>query len=146
VSAAVPPKAGQKAKWPPKRLDGIIARNHHDLLRLEELGQRNYHEFTLTLSRRFAQVGPLLVSLRMVNPSRGYCGLTLAAGSRIIDSHPVRLYQPIWISAGDSRRTTMLVVYSVDRYHVQGYISVPKYEKPGFLRRVVSLNFGNSYN
>jgi len=143
VSAAVPPKAGETAKRPPKRL---IARNHHDLVQLEGLGQRNYYEFTLTRSRRFAQVGPLLVSLRVVNPSRGYCGLTLMAGRRIIDSNPVRLYQPVWISAGDPRRTTMLVVYSVDRHHVQGYISVPKDEKRGLLRRVVSLNFGNSYN
>lgn len=145
VSAAVP-KAGETAKRPPRRLDGIIARNHHDLVQLEGLGQRNYYEFTLTPSRRFAQVGPLLVSLRVVNPSRGYCGLTLMAGRHIIESNPVRLYQPVWISAGDPRRTTMLVVYSVDRHHVQGYLSVPKYEKPGLLRRVVSLNSGNSYN
>jgi len=146
VSAAMPPKAAETAKRPPKRLNGIIARNHHDLVQLEGLGQRNYYEFTLTRSRRFAQVGPLLVSLRVVNPSRGYCGLTLMAGRRLIDSNPVRLYRPVWISAGDPRRTAMLVVYSVDRHHVKGYISVPKYEKPGLLRRVVSLNFGNAYN
>jgi DNA repair exonuclease SbcCD ATPase subunit len=108
------------------QLSGSIARTHEELVVLEQRGERNYFEFDLLKSKSFQRTGPISVSLRKADTKHRSYDLTLLVDDNQLAKHNVDLYEPIWIT-GDESRQLQIVVNKIDKNHVHGYVSAPKY-------------------
>ncbi|HTV60423.1 MAG TPA: hypothetical protein VMJ93_16240 [Verrucomicrobiae bacterium] len=109
------------------QLNGSIAKNHDQLVALEKRGERNYFEFDLTKSKEFQRSGPLMLSLRKADTKHERYDLAMIVDDNKIDKKHVDLYEPIWLQADGDVQSVQLVVNQIDKNHVHGYISVPKF-------------------
>jgi cell division protein FtsB len=107
-------------------LNGSIARTHDELVSLEQRGERNYFEFDLTKAKHFQREGPISVSLRKADPKHKRYDLALFVDDNQLSKKNVNLYEPVWINGSDMQQV-QLVVNKVDKDHIHGYVSAPKY-------------------
>jgi hypothetical protein len=106
-----------------------VARTHDELVSLQKRGERNYFEFTLDKSKKFQRVGPISVSLRKVNFKRKHYNMIMMVDDFQLNKNNVNLYEPVWITLSDRPQPLELVVNSIHKDQIQGYISEPKYKK-----------------
>lgn len=107
-------------------LNGSIARTHEELVALEQKGERNYVEFDLKKSKQFKRTGPIMVSLRKVDAKHKHFDLAMVVEDNQISKKNVNLYEPVWINSATLEQV-QVVVNKVDKDHVHGYVSAPKY-------------------
>jgi len=110
-------------------LSGSIARTHDELVALQRRGESDYFEFTLDKSKQFHHVGPLSVSLRKANVKRKSYDITLLVDDNQLQKKSVNLFEPVWVNLADGSRPLELVVNKIDKDHIQGYVSEPKYKQ-----------------
>src|SRR5215813_8207616 len=109
-------------------LQGSIARTHDELVVLQRKGERNYYEFSLDKSKNFRTVGPVGVSLRKANTKNQYADLKLMVDDRELSKKHLNLYEPVIFYPSDERQPVELVINSISKDHVRGYISAPRYK------------------
>lgn len=86
-------------------------------------GPRSY-SFTLTPSAKFQQVGPVFLSIRDVDPARGYLMLSVIEGSRV--SHRmIRLNVPVVIFSPNRMRPMRLAITRIGTNYVHGSLTQP---------------------
>jgi outer membrane murein-binding lipoprotein Lpp len=107
-------------------LEGSIARTHEELVVLQKKGERNYVEFDIDKSKHFQPTGPVGVSLRKSNVKHQYADLELLVDDRQISKKHLNLYEPAVFYLGE-RQPVELIVNSITKDHIRGYISAPKY-------------------
>jgi hypothetical protein len=108
-------------------LQGSIATTHEELVALEKKGERNYFEFDLNKSKQFSRTGPVGISLRKANTKHQYADLELMVGDRDVSKKHLNLYEPAMFYPDDQHQPLELVINSIDKNHIHGYISAPKY-------------------
>ncbi len=108
-------------------LNRSIATNHEEVVALQKRGERNIYEFDLTRSKQFQKVGPLSLSLRKADTKHRNYNLSMMVDDKAVDKEHVNLFEPVWISLPDRAQPVQLVVNQIDKNHVRGYISEPKY-------------------
>jgi len=107
-------------------LGTLIARNHEDVEQLRRLGERDYIEFTIDAKNKPQKVGAFVVELRGTNPNKKRYNVSLIVDDARIDKKNLPINEPIFFHQGNDRRPLELVVNSVGKDKVTGYISVPK--------------------
>jgi hypothetical protein len=110
-------------------LGGSIARTHDELVTLQKKGERNYYEFDIAKSKSFQHEGPLGVRLRKANTKNQYADLDLIVEDRTVSQKHVNLYQPAMFSTPDSPQPAELVINSITKDRIHGYVSAPKYRQ-----------------
>jgi hypothetical protein len=110
-------------------LTGSIARTHDELVLLEKKGERSYYEFDIDKSKQYAHSGPFGVKLRKANVKHQYADLELMVDDRSLSQKHVNLYQPVMFYMPDSGQPVELVINSVTKDHIHGYVSAPKYRQ-----------------
>jgi hypothetical protein len=108
-------------------LQGSIAKTHDELVVLQKKGERNYYEFDIDKSKQFSHTGPVGVSLRKANTKHQYADLELMVDDREVSKKHLNLYEPAMFYPDDSQQPLELVVTSIVKNHIRGYISAPKY-------------------
>lgn len=108
-------------------LQGSIARTHDELVVLQKKGERNYYEFDLDKSKQFHRSGPVGVSLRKANKKHQYADLELMVNDAQLSKKHVNLFEPVFFYSADEGRPVELVINSITKNHIHGYISAPKY-------------------
>jgi hypothetical protein len=107
-------------------LGTLIARNHEDVEQLRHLGERDYIEFTIDAKNKPQKVGSFMVELRGTNPTKKRYNVSLIVDDSRIERKNLPVNEPIFFHQGNDRRPLELVVNSVAKDKVTGYISVPK--------------------
>src|ERR1019366_6633780 len=107
-------------------LGTLIARNHEDVEQLRRLGERDYIEFTIDAKNKPQKVGSFMVELRGTNPTKKRYNVSLIVDDSRIERKNLPVNEPIFFHQGNDRRPLELVVNSVAKDKVTGYISVPK--------------------
>jgi len=107
-------------------LGTLIARNHEDVEQLRRLGERDYIEFTIDTKNKPQKVGAFMVELRGTNPAKKRYTVSLIVDDSRIDKKNLPIDEPIFFHQGNDRRPLELVVNTVAKDKVTGYISVPK--------------------
>lgn len=107
-------------------LGTLIARNHEDVEQLRRLGERDYIEFTIDTKNKPQKVGAFVVELKGTNPSKKRYNVALVVDDSRIEKKNLPVDEPIFFHQGNDRRPLELVVNSVGKDKVTGYISVPK--------------------
>jgi hypothetical protein len=110
-------------------LSGSIARTHDEIVVLQKKGERNYYEFDLQKSKQFAPNGPVGISLRKANTKHQYADLQLLIDDVNLTRKHVNLYEPVMFYTADGAQPAELVINSITKDHIRGYISEPKYRR-----------------
>ena len=110
-------------------LTGSIARTHDELVLLQKRGERNYYEFDVVKSKQFNFDGPVGVRLKKANVKHDYADLELMLDDRSLSQKHVNIYQPVMFYMPDTPEPIQLVINSISKNHIHGYISSPKYRQ-----------------
>jgi len=110
-------------------LTGSIATTHDELVALEKRGQRLYYEFDLSKSKDFHREGPIQVSLRKADAKHQSYDLMMLVDDHELSKKKVDLYEPIWLHDSDAPEPVQVVVNKIDKDHIHGYVSAPKYRE-----------------
>ena len=110
-------------------LSGSIARTHDELVVLQKKGERNYFEFNLDKTKDFQHDGPFGVRLKKANTKNMYADLELMVDDVKVTKKHVNILEPVVFYAGDSGQPVELVINSITKNHIRGYVSEPKYRK-----------------
>jgi len=110
-------------------LSGSIAHTHDELVLLEKKGERNYVEFDIAKSKQFRRAGPLELRLKKANSKHDFADLDLLVDDRNLTQKHVNLYQPVLFSTPDSPQPVEVVINSIAKDHIHGYVAAPKYRQ-----------------
>jgi hypothetical protein len=109
-------------------LQGSIATTHDELVLLEKKGERSYFEFDLDKRAQMQREGPVAVRLRKANTKREYADLELMVDDFKVSKNHVNIYEPVVFYAADRKVPVELVINSIAKNHIHGYVSEPKYK------------------
>lgn len=118
-------------------LGGSIARTHDELVVLEKRGQRSYFEFDLNKAKQFQPEGPIGMRLKKANTKHEYADLELMVDDLKLQKKHVNVYEPVMFYADNSEQPIELVINSITKNHIHGYVSEPKY-KPSDLNAMAA--------
>lgn len=104
----------------------LIARNHDEIDQLRRTGERDYYEFTLTGKGNRSKVGNLGVELRGTNTKKNQFTVALYVDDMRLEKKNRAVDEPIYFYTSGTRVPLEMVVNSVDKDKVVGYLSVPK--------------------
>jgi DNA anti-recombination protein RmuC len=104
---------------------GLIARTREDLEELRRRGDRNYFEFTLNKKQR-VPVSTVSLELKKSDQKKGKFTLNVLADDKVIEKKDKTVFEPVQFYTGRQRQLYELVVLSVDKNKVTGYLSTPK--------------------
>ncbi len=110
-------------------LSGSIAHTHDELVLLQKKGERNYTEFDLSKSKQFEHKGPFGMRLKKANDKHQYADMELIVDDRNLSQKHINLYQPVMFYTPDSPQPVEVVINSISKDHVHGYVSAPKYRQ-----------------
>jgi chromosome segregation ATPase len=103
----------------------LIARNHDELEILKHKGDRNYYEFTLTKGQK-KPVSTVSLELKKADVKHSRYTLEVFADDKQIEKKDKGLNEPVQFYTGKDNLLYELVINSVDKNTVKGYISTPK--------------------
>jgi chromosome segregation ATPase len=104
---------------------GLIATNHGELEILKHKGDRNYYEFTLHKGKR-EPVSTVGLELRKADTKHNRYTLNVYADDKKIEKKDRGLNEPVQFYTGKDNNLYELVVNSITKNQIQGYISTPK--------------------
>ena len=104
---------------------GLIATNHNELEILKHKGDRNYYEFTLTKGQK-KPVSTVSLELKKADVKHSRYTLEVYADDKQIEKKDRGLNEPVQFYTGKDNLLYELVVNSVDKNTVKGYIATPK--------------------
>jgi hypothetical protein len=104
---------------------GLIATNHSELEILKHKGDRNYYEFTLNKNERKA-VSTVGLELKKADTKHSRYTLEVYADDKKIEKKDRGLNEPVQFYTGKDNMLYELVVNSINKNQVQGYVSTPK--------------------
>lgn len=106
---------------------GLIATNRDELELLKHRGDRNYIEFTLKKNQR-QPVGTISLQLKKTDTKRSKFTLNVLADDKTIEKKDRTANEPLqfYTTPGGTRQLYELVVFTVGKDQVSGYLSTPK--------------------
>ena len=107
-------------------MSGLIATNHGELEELKHKGDRNYFEFTLQKGAKPTLLSTITVQLKKLDNKRGKYTLDVSADDRNIEKKDKNLDEPVQFYTGKNPVLFEVVVNSMDKNSVSGYLSTPK--------------------
>ena len=110
-------------------LNGSIARTHEEVMALAKRGERNYAEFDLVKHSGYQRSGPVSLALRKADTKHQRYDVNLIVDDSQLTKKGVNLYEPIWIHRADDPQPTQIIINKIERDHVHGYVSSPKYRQ-----------------
>jgi hypothetical protein len=105
---------------------GLIAHTRDDLEILKHRGDRNYYEFTLVKGTKPSRVSTVSLQLKKANPKKAKYTLNVLADDRAIEKKDRTMFEPLQFYTGRDRQLYEVVVLTVDKNKVSGYLSAPK--------------------
>jgi hypothetical protein len=110
-------------------LTGSIAHTHDELVVLQKRGERSYVEFDVIKSKQFNREGPVEVRLRKADTKHQFADLELMVDDRNLSQKHVNLYQPVQFYTPDSPQPIEVVINSISKDHIHGYVAASKYRQ-----------------
>jgi len=105
---------------------GLIARNADELDALKRAGLREYYEFDLAKGKSPAPIGPVAIRLNSADAKRHKFTMLLVVDDIQIEKKDKTLLEPVQFYRKGSRQLNEIVVYTVQKDRITGYLSTPK--------------------
>ena len=107
-------------------MSGLIATNHDELEILKHKGDRTYYEFSLQKGAKPTLLATIKLQLKKVDEKHSRFTLNVSSDDRNIEKKDKGLDEPIQFYTGKNPVLYELVVNSMDKNKVSGYLSTPK--------------------
>jgi DNA repair exonuclease SbcCD ATPase subunit len=107
-------------------MSGLIATNHDQLEILKHKGDRNYVEFTLQKGAQPTLLSPIKLKLEKVDNKHARFNLVVSSDDRNIEKKEKTIDEPIQFYSGKDPALFEIVVNSIEKNKVSGYLSMPK--------------------
>lgn len=107
-------------------MSGLVATNGKQIQVLREMGDRNIYEFTLSKSAGPQKVGDIKVALRKTDVKRGRYTVDLMADDKRVEKKDKDTNEPVQFYTSSARQPYELVVNTVNKDQVKGYLATPK--------------------
>jgi DNA repair exonuclease SbcCD ATPase subunit len=104
---------------------GLIAHTRDELQVLKHRGDRNYYEFSLAKGKP-TPVGTISLELRKANVKKSRFTLNVLADDRTIEKKDRTANEPLQFYTGRERLLYEIVVNTVEKNRVAGYLATPK--------------------
>lgn len=104
----------------------LIARTREELDELRHRGDRNYYEFTLYKGQQPSHLSTVALQLKKVDVKKGKFTLSLVADDRVVEKKDRGVAEPLQFYTGRNRQLYEVVIFTVEKNKVTGYLSTPK--------------------
>jgi DNA-binding protein YbaB len=104
----------------------LIATSHDELEMLKHRGDRDYFEFTLQKDKTPTHLSIVSLQLKKTDPKKSKFTLYVLAEDKKIEKKDRTINEPLQFYTGRNRALFEVVVNSVDKNTVTGYLSTPK--------------------
>ena len=104
----------------------LIATSHDELEMLKHRGDRDYFEFTLKKDKDPTRLSIVSLQLKKTDPKKSKFTLYVLAEDKKIEKKDRTINEPLQFYTGRDRALFEVVVNSVDKNTVTGYLSTPK--------------------
>jgi hypothetical protein len=108
---------------------GLIATNSKELSALRALGERNYFEFNLRKTKVPQRVGDIMIQLKRTDTKRNRYTVDVIADDKIVEKKDRTVNEPVQFYTLKARQPYELVVNSVGKDIIQGYLATPKVQQ-----------------
>ncbi len=105
---------------------GLIANTRSDLEALKHKGDRQYYEFSLLKGAQPQAFSTVALQLKKADPKRGKYTLNVTADDKTIEKKDRNQSEPVQFYTGRDHMLYELVVWTVDKNKITGYLSTPK--------------------
>jgi chromosome segregation ATPase len=105
---------------------GLIANTRGDLEALKHKGDRQYYEFTLLKGAKPQAFSTAALQLKKTDPKHGKYSLDVTADDKTIEKKDKNQNEPVQFYTGRDHMLYELVVWTVDKKKITGYLSTPK--------------------
>lgn len=105
---------------------GLIANTRGDLEALKHKGDRQYYEFNLLQGAKPQAISTVRLQLKKTDPKRGKYTLDVTADDKTIEKKDRNQNEPVQFYTGRDHMLYELVVWTVDKKKITGYLSTPK--------------------
>jgi chromosome segregation ATPase len=106
--------------------NSLVATNGKELEELKKLGERNYVEFTLKKQKDMQKVANISLKLDKVDPKKNKFTLNVMADDKLTEKKDRNINEPLQFYV--SKALYEIVINSVGKDTVSGYLSSPKYQ------------------
>ncbi len=104
----------------------LIAHTREDLEELRHRGDRNYYEFTLNKGDGPTRVSTVSLQLKKADSKKNKFTLSVIADDRVIEKKDRGAAEPLQFYTGRNRQLYEVVIFTVEKNRVTGYLSTPK--------------------
>jgi chromosome segregation ATPase len=105
---------------------GLIANTRSDLEALKHKGDRQYYEFALVKGAQPQAFSTVALQLKKTDPKKGKYTLNVTADDKTIEKKDKNQSEPVQFYTGRDHMLYELVVWTVDKNKITGYLSTPK--------------------
>ena len=105
---------------------GLIANTRSDLEALKHKGDRQYYEFALVKGAQPQAISTVKLQLKKSDPKHGKYSLNVTADDKTIEKKDKNQNEPVQFYTGRDHMLFELVVWTVDKNKITGYLSTPK--------------------
>lgn len=105
---------------------GLIANTRSDLEALKHKGDRQYYEFTLLKGAKPQAFSTVALQLKKTDPKHGKYSLDVTADDKTVEKKDKNQSEPVQFYTGRDHMLYELVVWTVDKNKITGYLSTPK--------------------
>jgi chromosome segregation ATPase len=104
----------------------LIATNGKELDALRQLGERNYAQFTIHKSKTPQRVGDVMIELKKADTKHNRFTLNVIADDKTVEKKDRTINEPIQFYTSKAKQPEEIVVNSVTKNTITGYLSMPK--------------------
>jgi chromosome segregation ATPase len=105
---------------------GLIANTRSDLEALKHKGDRQYYEFTLARGAKPQAISTVRLELKKTDPKHGKYTLDVTSDDKTVEKKDRNQSEPVQFYSGRDHMLYELVVWTVDKNKITGYLSTPK--------------------
>jgi chromosome segregation ATPase len=105
---------------------GLIANTRSDLDALKHKGDRQYYEFTLLKGAKPQAFSTVALQLKKTDPKHAKYTIDVTADDKTVEKKDKNQSEPVQFYTGRDHMLYELVVWTVDKNKITGYLSTPK--------------------
>lgn len=105
---------------------GLVATNGKELLALKQLGERSYFEFNLVKSKQPTKIADIMVQLKNADLKRNRYTIEIVADDKKVEKKDKSINEPVQFYMSKFRQPCELVVNSIAKDRIVGYLAQPK--------------------
>ncbi len=105
---------------------GYVATNGKELLALKQLGERSYFEFNIVKSKQPMKISDVTILLKNADLKRNRYTIEIVADDKRVEKQNKSVNEPVQFYMAKYRQPCELVVNSVTKDRISGYLAQPK--------------------